>query len=493
MRRIGPYEILGLLGRGGMGAVYKARMPATGRIVAVKALKPTPFLVSLLGEKEIRRRFTAEAALLGPLEHPHLASVWGYGVSGGRPYFVMEYFCRDLGQVMGESADAEAPTRRLPLPDAARYALQTLSGLARLHHAGIVHRDVKPFNLLITGEDQIKIADFGLSKARGERAAAPPGLKVGSPFYAAPEQSEAPESAGPAADLYSLAVTLHRMLTGALPAWPLSGDALPHRLSLDLDRAWNDFFLRALSPDPGARHRDARSMAAELTVLLDLWRERVRRACRMEGAGPGGGGRGTDKEAAGVTLAPGTGGSLTRPQGEAGAAPPRVSGSNEPTAPRSEPGKFFGRDVAGRLGLDGLWRPLRYATPALSTEGPLVRDAATGLLWQAGGSPYPLDWREAHDFVEHLNATAYAGLTGWRLPTVPELSSILARAPEFTGHCLSPIFDHAQRLLWSADRRAFTQAWFADLGLGAFSFADLTCRRSVRAVHPAVRPSVRPE
>lgn len=459
MRRIGPYEVLGLLGRGGMGVVYKARMPAAGKIVAVKALRPSPFLVSLLGEKEIRRRFKAEAAILGALDHPHLASVWGYGQSKGRPYFIMEYFCRDLGQVIGESADAELPTRRLPLPDAARYALQTLGGLARLHHAGIVHRDVKPFNLLITGEDQIKIADFGLSKARGERTAAPPGLKVGSPFYAAPEQAQDPESAGPAADIYSLAVTLYRMLTGVLPAWPMTGDALPHRLSLDLDSAWNDFFARALSPDPGKRHRDARSMATELTVLVDLWRERVKRACRLEAAGAGAAGGGAKP------------GGVGEHPGEA-----------HPAVPRRQPGKFFGPDAASRLGLDGLWRPRRFASPELSASGPLVRDAATQLTWQAGGSPYPLDWREALAYVEELNARAHAGLTGWRLPTVAELASILAPPPEFTGHCLSPVFDRTQRLLWSADRRAFTQAWFADAALGAFSWADLTCKRSVRAV-----------
>ena len=84
--------------------------------------------------------------------------------------------------------------------------------------------------------------------------------------------------------------------------------------------------------------------------------------------------------------------------------------------------------------------------------------------------------------MRDLNATGFSGARDWRLPTVPELAGILTPPPEFTGHCLSPVFDGEQRLLWSADRRAFTQAWFADAELGAFAWADLTCRRHVRAV-----------
>lgn len=454
MKRIGRYEVLGLLGRGGMGAVYKAAMPVTGKIVALKLLAPNPLLRTLLGRELIERQFLAEAHTLGAISHPHVAAVWDFGRAGRRPYFVMEYFCRDLGQVIGESARVEAPTRALPLPRAVAYALQTLSGLSRLHHAGVVHRDIKPFNLLVTDEDQIKITDFGLSKVRGEALAVTPGLKVGSPFYAAPEQEADPESAGPRADLYSVGVTLYRLLAGTVPPWPLAGKALPSALSRDLDRAWDDFFLRALNPDPLARHRDADSMAAELRVLEAGWKRRLARACSLR-------------------------------EDELPARPCPAPAAR----PRSWPVKAPVKGWREFLGLDELCRPACYREPALAATGAQVVDAPAGLAWQAGGSRYPLSWWEAHEYVAELNATRFAGRTGWRLPTVDELASVLTPPAEFTGHCLPPLFDPLQRLVWSADRRAFTQAWFADVEQGAFAWADMTCRRSVRAVRSLQLPS----
>ncbi|MBI4805665.1 MAG: protein kinase [Desulfovibrio sp.] len=451
MRHIGRYEVLGLLGRGGMGAVYKVAMPVTGKIMALKLLAPSPFLASLVGKKEIERRFTAEAAALAGLNHPNVAAVWDFGRTGRRPFFLMEYYCRDLGQVIGETAEVEAPTRRLSLPRAVSYALQTLEGLARLHHAGIVHRDIKPFNLLLTDEDQIKITDFGLSKVRGEALASTSGLKVGSPFYAAPEQEDNPDLAGPRADLYSVGVTLYRMLTGVLPVWPLEGQSLPSALSQDLDEVWDDYFLRALSPRPEIRHRGAREMAAELAVLLEAWKLRLERACRLAEKDP--------------------------------PTPCPIPQSQERA--RWEPVKISGKHTREQLGLDLLWRPGCYAHQSLVPAAGKVRDEASGLEWQMGGSPYRVTWHEAHEYVAGLNATGFAGARDWRLPTVDELSRILTPPLEFTGHCLDPVFDRELRLLWSADRRAFTQAWFADTELGAFAWADMTCRRHVRAVRTA--------
>ncbi|GFK93534.1 Serine/threonine-protein kinase PrkC [Fundidesulfovibrio magnetotacticus] len=448
MRRIGRYRIRGLLGRGGMGAVYKVEEPVTGRIHALKLLAPRPFLESLWGRREIERRFVAEAVALAGLDHPNIAAVRGFGRSKGRPYFLMDYFCRDLGQVLGESDRVEEPTRALPLPRATGYALQTLEGLARLHHAGLVHRDIKPFNLLISGEDQVKITDFGLSRTRGAPFSALPGLKVGSPYYAAPEQEDDPDSAGPRADLYSLGVTLHRMLTGLLPD---SQGPKPSEFSPDLDHAWDDFFLRILAPDPAERHRDAAAAAAELRVLVQAWRRRLERACRMA----------------------------------AHAVPPPRHAPGA-TAPQTRaPLRISGRHARELLGLDHLWRPEPAPVPQLERQGGVVHDAATGLDWQTGGSPYAQDWHEAHAYARHLHQTSYAGRDGWRLPTAQELASLLTPPARFAEHCETPPFDPAQRLLWSADRRTFTQAWFADLELGALSWADTTCPRHVRAVRMA--------
>jgi serine/threonine-protein kinase len=434
-----------------MGAVFKVAMPVTGKIMALKLLAPSPFLVSLVGRAEIERRFIAEAATLAGLNHPNVAAVWDFGRIGRRPYFLMEYYCRDLGQVIGETAEVEAPTRRLPLPRAVSYALQTLEGLARLHHAGIVHRDIKPFNLLLTDEDQIKITDFGLSKVRGEALVGASGLKVGSPYYAAPEQEDDPDLAGPKADLYSIGVALYRMLTGMLPVWPLKEQTLPSALSQDLDGVWDDYFLRVLSPKPETRHRGAREMAAELAALLEGWKVRLERACRLA-----------------VEDHP---------------KPCPIPPSQERA--RREPIKISGKHTREQLGLDLLWRPRCYAPQNLVPAAGKVLDDSSGLEWQMSGSPYRLTWHEAQEYVAKLNSFGFAGSRDWRLPTVDEFSRILSPPREFTGHCLNPVFDQEQRLLWSSDRRAFTQAWFADTELGAFAWADMTCRRHVRAVRTA--------
>ncbi|MEA4855813.1 serine/threonine-protein kinase, partial [Solidesulfovibrio sp.] len=218
MRTIGKYTLLGVLGRGGMGAVFRVRIPVVGRIVALKLLRPNEMTLGLWGRERVERAFREEAARLGGLRHQNLVEVFDYGQADGRPYFVMDYYGESLGSILGETYRVEEPSRRLPVSRAVGYADQLLSGLARLHHAGIVHRDVKPFNLLVTDRDVLKITDLGLSKARGERFDGPANLKVGSPYYAAPEQEDDPDAADARADLFAAGVTFFRMLTGRLPA-----------------------------------------------------------------------------------------------------------------------------------------------------------------------------------------------------------------------------------------------------------------------------------
>ena len=188
MRTIGPYEICGLLGRGGMSLVYKVRLPVVEKIMALKLFHPRPLLIDLLGEETLKKLFVAEAKIMAQLSHPHLLEVRDFNHTSETPYLVMEYYCNNLGALIGESGELEKPTRRLKPDRVFHYGRQILLGVDRLHRAGIIHRDLKPANFLITDEDQIKIADFGLSLLRGETLSAPENLKVGSPYYAAPEQ-----------------------------------------------------------------------------------------------------------------------------------------------------------------------------------------------------------------------------------------------------------------------------------------------------------------
>ena len=113
MKTIGRYVVRGLLGRGGMGAVYKVLRPELGKIMALKLLDPQPALVSLLGLDEIRRRFLAEARTMGGLRHRNIAQVWDLETGPDSTYFVMEYYCRNLGAQIGENYDLEAPSRTL--------------------------------------------------------------------------------------------------------------------------------------------------------------------------------------------------------------------------------------------------------------------------------------------------------------------------------------------------------------------------------------------
>ncbi|QLA21012.1 protein kinase domain-containing protein [Desulfolutivibrio sulfoxidireducens] len=450
MRHIGKYRILGLLGRGGMGVVYKAQAPVTGRVVAVKVLRPADILVELWGEDRLRQRFMAEAAILGSVSHPNLLDVWDFGEHDGRPFFVMEYHCDDLGRLLGESYRVEEPCRRLPVRRALRLADQLLSGLSRLHFAGVVHRDIKPFNLLLTASDDLKITDFGLSKARGERFDAPAGLAVGSPYYCPPEQEADPERADVRSDAYAAGVTIFRMLTGHLPVDDTGRSLAASRLNADLGPEFDAFFARAVHRRPDERFQSVREMRAALDALGEAFEARLGRVCALDEASP------EDSEA----------------------CPPRPG-----PPPRREPARIPLKSARERFGLDALWRPRCYAPGRFADSGPgVVLDAATGLVWEKGGAEYPVTFAGAAAHIRALAEARYAGRGDWRLPTMDELLTLLAPLPQGVAHCAAPIFDPAVRRAWSADLRTFTAAWMADLEMGFVTSGDFTCLCGVRAV-----------
>ncbi|MBF0514130.1 MAG: serine/threonine protein kinase [Desulfovibrionaceae bacterium] len=350
MRTIGKYEILGLLGKGGMGAVYKVRLPGAGRIMALKLLAARESLVELLGAGEVERRFLDEAQALGELEHQNIVRVCDFDHHRGRPFFVMEHYCDNLSVLIGEAGRVETPTRRLSLPRAVSYARQTLEGLARLHHAGIVHRDVKPGNLLLTGDGVVKIADFGLSAVRGRGATGPRSLKIGSPFYCAPEQERDPAAAGPPADLFSLSVTLERLLTGLIPKEPGQRTVKPSRLNADLDADWDAFFEKGRQARPGDRFQRARDMIEALDALFAAWNERLKAVCRLE----------ESPEHHGKRLA------IVRPF---------------PGGLRAAPVKAGPAQARLAFAVDMLWRPKPYLENDFADNGDAtVSDAASGLM-----------------------------------------------------------------------------------------------------------------
>jgi serine/threonine-protein kinase len=455
MRMIGRYAVLGLLGRGGMGAVYKAAAPRTGRVVALKLLHPSEMLAATADPDALRRAFLREAALMARIRHPGVAQVLDLDEdAAGRPFFAMEYYCANLGAQLGESYRVEEPTRRLGVERSLSLARQLAAALSRLHYAGILHRDVKPYNLMLAeappdlpGEaDTAKLIDFGLSRLRGEGASRPTrGAVAGSPYYCAPEQEGAPDSADERADVFSAGVTLFRCLTGRLPQ-----EAIPaSRLRQGLDARFDDFFARCCNADPAARPASARALLAELDELCAHW-ERLRAAvCGLPDEAP--------KDA------PGLGPGLA----------PRAAPTRQPLA-----------GARRAFGLDELWRPAAPLGPERFVDrgdGTLL-DPATGLVWERGGSPYALAHAAAGAYAARLDAERFAGLGGWRLPTAEELASLLRPEPNLRHLCVPGLFDAAQRRLWSADRKSYTAAWYADAEQGFIWWQDLACEFFARCV-----------
>jgi hypothetical protein len=201
---VGKYRIIGPLGRGGTGMVYKAVDETLGREVAVKALNPD------LADTDILKRFRAEAAILARLNHPHIATIYELFLSGTELLMVMELICGDTLEQLSNRVGPMPPAR------AAYFLDRILSALEHAHHAGVVHRDMKPANVMVTEAGGVKIMDFGVARVRGAEHVTVDGFVVGTPAYMAPEQVLAHEVDG-RADLYSAGVMFYRLLTGTLP------------------------------------------------------------------------------------------------------------------------------------------------------------------------------------------------------------------------------------------------------------------------------------
>ena len=208
--RLGPYEILGPLGAGGMGEVYRARDPRLEREVAVKVLP-----ADVAGDPERLRRFEQEARSSGSLSHPNVLVVYDVGSHEEAPYLVTEL----LG---GETLRQRLEAGPIPVRKAVDCALQTARGLAAAHERGIVHRDLKPENLFLTNDGVVKILDFGLARldrqgdgeATTETPGTKPGALLGTVGYMSPEQVQG-RLADHRSDLFALGVVLYEMLSGA--------------------------------------------------------------------------------------------------------------------------------------------------------------------------------------------------------------------------------------------------------------------------------------
>jgi eukaryotic-like serine/threonine-protein kinase len=209
--KLGPYEIVSALGKGGMGQVYRARDTRLGREVAIKVL------LDRKGGGSSHRRFFREARAASALNHANIVAVYDIGsAKNGSPYIVMEL-------VAGESLRARLLQGPFTVPLALAVASQIVDGLECAHKAGCVHRDLKPENIMLTGDDRVKILDFGLAKAapvleseESQTMLTMAGMVVGTPAYMSPEQARG-QALGPASDQFSVGVIVYEMLCGVQP------------------------------------------------------------------------------------------------------------------------------------------------------------------------------------------------------------------------------------------------------------------------------------
>jgi serine/threonine-protein kinase len=262
---VGDYEIMALLGRGAMGTVYKVRNTISDRIDAMKILRP-----EASETEEIASRFAREIKLVASLDHPNIAQLRTAMRIQNQLLMIMEY-------VEGSPLDERMRQGRIDLRRSLDYIMQVLAALGYAHQQGVVHRDIKPQNILITSRDVVKLTDFGIASKKGDPRQTAVGTTLGTLYYMSPEQVKA-EGPDGRSDIYSVGVTLYEMVTGQRP---INGDnyyALMHahlgkiptppiELSPDIPRELSGIIMKSLEKDPASRFQTTEEFRQAIVAL----------------------------------------------------------------------------------------------------------------------------------------------------------------------------------------------------------------------------------
>jgi WD40 repeat protein len=276
IRALGDFELLEEIGRGGMGIVYRARQRSADRDVALKVIK-TDWLLDLPESLalELRQRFLREVATTAKLEHPHIVPLYTAGEVDGQPYYAMRYV---LGRSLSRVVEEDGP---MDNDRAARYLERVARAVHYAHGNGILHRDLKPRNILLGADGEPLVVDFGLAKLVGEAGGAThSGQLLGTPSYMSPEQTLDASSVTPASDVYSLGATLYDLLVGRPPFQAASAletinqvqseEPVPlHRLNRAIPSDLDAICLKCLEKEPHRRYPSAEALADDLRNYLE--------------------------------------------------------------------------------------------------------------------------------------------------------------------------------------------------------------------------------
>lgn len=268
---IGRYQIIEPLGVGGMATVYKAFQPSLEREVALKVLRP-----GFSEDPEFFQRFQREARSIARLRHPNIVQVFDFEPLEGRYILAMEFL--EGGTLKERVTQLAAKSQRIPHPEVARIVGEVASALSYGHELGIIHRDVKPSNVMLAARDRAVVTDFGIAKIMGGEGQTQTGVGIGTPEYMAPEQGTG-TNVDHRADIYSLGVMAYEMLTGQVPFaadTPIAivlahmRDPLPLPSTIDptVPAATEHVLMKALAKDPGDRYASATDFADALRISL---------------------------------------------------------------------------------------------------------------------------------------------------------------------------------------------------------------------------------
>lgn len=363
----GRYALIAPVGSGGMATVYKARDNILGRIVAIKVLRE-----QYTTDDQFVARFRREAQAAANLTHPNIVNVYDVGQDGDIQYIVMEFIA---GQSVKELI-AHAHHAPLPMSQAVSIAAQILAGLEYAHRSGLIHRDIKPQNVLITPDGEVKVTDFGIAKSVSDLGLTEAGTALGTAHYFSPEQAKG-ERVVPQSDIYAVGVTLYEMLTGRLPFESENAVGLaykhisetpvsPRQINPNIPMKLEAIVMKALAKEPSQRFANAADMERALRSI-----QLVGQAATMEVP---------------VPFARPT---VTGAGGDSGTRTANLRGGRQGAASNQATGSFRrSATTTGQLKVGGSGAPRMYPASAGASAGAATRHVASPL-----GSPTSMAMR----------------------------------------------------------------------------------------------------